>query len=435
VKRAKSKIPTPVPGGRLTDWISIGVLAGVVSRDDVDEAVGRAGRRQARSRLLPAHVVVYFVLAMCLFFDDAYEEVMRKLVSSLKGFRSWDQKWQVPTTPAISQARERLGPEPLRLLFDRVAVVHAGRGTKGAWLCGRRLMAIDGTQFDVPDTPANVTTFGRSGGDTDPSAFPKAMVVGLVEVGTHAVVGAAIDSCRAGERTLAARLLPHLSPGMLLLADRGFYSFGLWHQARATGADLVWRMSTSVHLPVVHTLVDGSFLTVLVNPKIQGKHRRQLAAAASAAARGETTLPTEHDDDVIIARVVEYTIPDRPGNGEIFCLLTTMLDPDDAPAVEIAASYHERWEEENVFDEIKTHMRGGGAVLRSRSPDLVKQELWALLLAHYAIRKVMTAAADEAAEDPDRLSFIRSLRVTRRQVTDQADFSPVRPGELEVDAM
>ncbi|OHV61354.1 transposase [Pseudofrankia sp. BMG5.36] len=419
-------MPRAVPGGRLTDWISIGVLASVVSRDDVDEAVNRAGRRQTRVRLLPAHVVVYFVLAMCLFFEDSYEEVMRKLVSSLKAFRSWDPKWRVPTTPAICQARERLGSEPLRLLFDRLALPQAGRGTKGAWLGGRRLMVIDGTQFDLPNSPDNAAEFGYAGGEADPGAFPKALVVGLVEAGTHAVVGAEIDSCRVGERALAAQLSHRLRPGMLLLADRNFYSFELWQQVRATGADLAWRLSASVRTPVVHVLDDGSFLTVLVNPKIQGKRRGRLTAAATAAARGEGVLPADDADDVLIARVVEYTVANRPGNGanEIFCLLASVLDPADVPAVEIAAAYHERWEEENTFDEIKTHMRGAGAVLRSKSPDLVRQELWALLLAHYAIRKIMTAAADEAGEDPDRLSFIRSLRVTRRQVTDQADFSP-----------
>lgn len=285
---------------------------------------------------------------------------------------------------------------------------------------GRRLVAIDGTSFDVPENDDNLAAFGRAGVGPNASAYPKISVVGLVECGTHAVIAARLGACRTAETTLAADLLTDLQPGMLLLADRNFYGYPLWKQALTTGADLLWRVKANLHLPVLAALPDGSYRSVLIRPRITGrKQRADLLAAAKAGA----DLPA---DDAIAVRVIEYDIPDRTGSGtsEIICLITSVLDPYDIPAVDLAAAYHERWEEENVFDEIKTHLRGPGRVLRSKKPDLVRQEIWALLLTHYAIRKIMTEAADEADIDPDRLSFLRSLRVIRRQVTSPAAFPP-----------
>jgi hypothetical protein len=416
----------PAPGGRLTDWISLGVLRNVISRDDVDEALAHTGRRHERSRLLPAHVVVYFTLAMCLYSDDSYEEVMRKLAAGLAAFRSWDPRWRVPGPAAPVKARDRLGAAPPARLFDRLALPCAGLGTRGAWMFGRRLVAIDGTMLDLPATPADDAAFDRTGNAADAAAFPQALVVALVEVGTRAVVAAEIDSCRAGENAPAARLLGCLEPGWLLLADGNFYSFAAWRQAHATGADLIWRVSASVHLPIARRLPDGSFLTTLADPRARGRRRARLLEAAAIAAVTGTPLAEADAADAAVARVVEYDVPDRPGNGanEVVCVLTTLADPLAAPAADVAACYHERWEEETVLGEIKTYLRGPGEILRSQSPDLVRQEIWALLLTHYAIRRIMTAAADEAGEDPDRLSFTRSLRVVRRQVAAPADFSP-----------
>jgi hypothetical protein len=413
----------PAPGGRLTDWISLGVLKNVISRDDVEEALAYTGRREERSRLLPAHVVVYFTLALCLYSDDSYEEAVRKLVAGLEAFRSWDPRWRVPSPAALVKARDRLGAAPMARLFDRLALPCASLGTRGAWMFGRRLTAIDGTTLDLPATPANDTAFGRPGNDAAPGAFPQALVVAVVEVGTRAAVAAEFDACHTGENALAARLLPGLRPGWLLLADRNFYSFAAWRQAHATGADLIWRVSASVHLPVAHRLPDGSFLTAVVNPRVRGGRRVRLLAAATAAAA--TGAPLE-EADAFVARVVEYEVPDRAGNGghEVVCVLTTLTDPLAAPAPDVAACYHERWEEESILAEIKTYLRGPGRILRSESPDLARQEIWALLLTHYAIRKIMAAAADEAGADPDRVSFVRSLRVIRRQVSGPADFSP-----------
>jgi hypothetical protein len=364
----------PAPGGRLTDWISLGVPKNVIPRDDVDEALAHTGRRRARSRLLPAHVVVYFTLAMCLYFDDDYEEVMRKPAAALAAFRSWDPRRRVPSPAALCKARDRLGPAPLARLFDRLALPCAEAGTRGAWMFGRRLMAIDGTMLDLPATPDNDAAFDRTGNGADAAAFPQALVVALVEVGTRAVVAAEIDSCRAGENALAARLLGGLPPGWLLLADRNSYSFAAWRQARATGADLIWRVSASVHPPIARRLPDGSFLTTLVNPKVRGKRRARLLEAAGAAAAAGAP-PSEADAaDVAVARVVEYDVPDRPGNGanEVVCVLTTLGDPLAAPAPDVAACHHERWEEETILGEVKTYLRGSGEILRSQSPDLVR---------------------------------------------------------------
>lgn len=404
---------------RLTDRISLGVLADVFPRDVIEDVLTETGRREQRSRLLPAHVMVRFCQAMCLFFDDDYEEVMRKLVGSLKSMDSWRGDWKVPSTSAITQARQRLGVEPLRLLFDKTAAPVAGRGTKGAWLGFRRLMAIDGFMLDVPDTPENVEEFGRKSNGAKSSAFPQALTVALGECGSHAIVGAATGPCNTDERSLAKEIVSRVEPDMLVLADRNFYSFGLWGTFRATGADLLWRVNANLELTVVRWLPDGSYLSVACNPKVRGGRRRELIQRA----RDGGVIDREEG---YVVRVVEYEIPDREGNGsgELICVITSILDPAEATAEQLAAAYHERWECEGLIDEVKTHQRGPAKVLRSKSPDMVRQEIWALLLAHYGIRRLMCRAADESDEDPDRLSFTRSLRVIRRHVTGQADFSP-----------
>jgi hypothetical protein len=404
---------------RLTDRISLGVLAEVVARDVIEDVLAETGRREQRSRLLPAHVMMRFCQAMCLFFDDDYEEVMRKLVGSLKSMSSWRDDWKVPTTSAITQARQRLGFEPLRLLFERTAVPVARRGTKGAWLGSRRLMAIDGFLLDVPDTKANDEEFGRTSNGTKSNAFPQVQVLALGECGSHAIVGAALGPCNGGERELAEQILPSVQPDMLITADRNFYSFDLWGKFRSTGADLLWRVNSNLRLPVLRWLSDGSYLSVVCRPRIPGRQREELIRRAK---RGDEV----NAEEVHLVRVVEYDVPDREGNGsgELICVMTSVLEPVDATAEQIAAAYHERWECEGLIAEVKTHQRGPARVLRSQSPDMVRQEIWAFLLAHYGVRRLMCHAADEIGEDPDRLSFMRSLRVVRRHVTGQADFSP-----------
>jgi hypothetical protein len=260
--------------------------------------------------------------------------------------------------------------------------------------------------LDVPDTAENERRFGRpgSGRGEGRGAFPQVRLVGLGECGTHAVFAAAMDSYSTAEKTLAERLLPALRPGMLALADRGFLSIDLWRQAAATGAHLVWRASATFSLPVIEVLSDGSYLSRLV-------------PSTTTARRGGT--------EAVTVRVVEYTIDDgRAPEGEHYRLVTTLLDPDQAPAAELAELYAQRWEFETTLDEIKTHQRGAKVVLRSRYPDGVEQEVWGFLLVHWAIRDLMHTAALDADIDPDRVSFIRTLRLARRTVTEQAAFSP-----------
>lgn len=355
---------------------------------------------------------------MCLFYDDDYEEVMRKLVGSLQDMRSWSDSWHVPTASAISQARARLGPEPMKELFERTAVPLAELGTKGAWLGSRRLMAVDGTVLEVPETPENVTAF-RFQKDHPRSSYPQVQLVGLGECGSHAIVAAAFADCRTGEQTLLPQLIDAFEPDMLVMADRGFYGYDLWQQALQTGAALLWRVASSILLPVLVELTDGSYLSVVFRPNLAPRLRGPIIAAVRA---GEAVHPVQ----AIVVRVVEYDVPDRIGNGknETIKLITSILDPTEVSAIELAGAYHERWEIEAVFDEIKTHQRGPTRILRSRSPDLVEQEIWSLLLTHYAIRALMCRAADEADADSDRLSFLRTLRVIRRHITGQADFSP-----------
>jgi hypothetical protein len=409
------------PRGRLTDHISLGVLSGLIHRDVVDDVLRETGKLGDRSRLLPAHVVVYYVLAMSLFFGQAYEEVMRLLVNGLRFLGNWRDRWTVPSASAISQARTRLGEAPMKLLFQRVAVPMARAGTRGSWYRGRRVMAIDGLVLDVANTDENDKAFGRSTNGTSTSPFPQVRLVALGECGTHAAVDAELAGVNTGEQTLAAKLISRFTAEMLVLADRLFYSYEAWQQACATGAALLWRLSSNVGLPMLGGLPDGSYRSVLINPKIRGRRREELLAAARA---GQPLDPSQ----AILVRVVEYMVENRTTRGELFCLITNLLDHETAPAMELAELYHERWEIELSFDEIETHQLAQDRVLRSRTPELVKQEIWGLLLTHYAIRHTMKDAADTVGTDPDRLSFIRSFRVIRRQVSNQAGFSPSPDG-------
>lgn len=395
---------------RLTDHVGIGVLTRVVSRDLVDEVLNYTAKNERRSRLLPARVVVYYVLALTLFFGDAYEEVLRKLVNGLRFLRSWNTTWTVPTTGAISQARIRLGPEPLEELFFRVAVPIATPGTRGAWYRGQRIMAIDGVILDVPDTPENVERFDKGGHKNGRGAFPQVRVVGLIECGTHAMVSAALDSWRTAERDLSQCLLEHVEPDMLVLADRGFFSYDLWKQAQETGAALLWRVMKSIRLPVLRELPDGSYLSELLPNRLKA----DLKKGKKRQVPDGTRIPV---------RVVEYQVENRSAS-ESVRLVTTLTNHVEHPAKELAMLYAERWEFELGLDEIETHQIGNYRVLRSKKPELVEQEIWGLLITHYAVRHLMHEAADAIDIDEDRLSFIRSLRVVRRSITDDADFFP-----------
>ena len=271
---------------RLSDRIAVGVLTSTYPPGLVDQVVAETGRTQQRQRLLPARVVVWLVLAMALFSGQAYEEVARLLAGGLGWARRWQQWFRVPSTPAIAKARARLGPEPLELLFRRTAGPLATPDTRGAWYRGLRVLSLDGTTLDVPDTPANVAAFGRPPSSRgEQAALPQVRLLAVAECGTQAIIQATIGPFTSGEVTLAPQVFGVLAPGVLLLADRGFAGFELWRQATATGAALVWRTKTNAVLPVVQQLADGSYLSQIVAAS-DHRHRRH----------------------PITVRVVEYTL-------------------------------------------------------------------------------------------------------------------------------
>lgn len=400
----------------MSDRVALGVLTRLVPHELVDEVLVETGRQERRVRLLPARMVVYYVMALALFFGDGYEEVMRRLVGSLRQMGAWRQDWVVPSTAALTKARARLGPEPLRVLFERVAVPLAPPGLAGGWCAGRRVMAVDGTNVDLADTQANIAEFGYPSGG---GAFPQLRMVALAEAGTHAVTAVATGKARAGERALFVELLGEVRAGMLVLADRGFLSYELWGQAAVTGADLCWRAKSSTDLPVLEMLPDGSYISQLSDPVMANKRRDQV--------RKRVRSPVEVPGHRV--RVIEYQVADRGGavdTADTYRLVTTLLNPDEVPATELCSLYHRRWELESTFNEIKTSQRGTGIVLRSKSPPMVYQELYALLLTHYAVRELMLHASqdDPGETELERLSFIRSLRLVRRHITGQAAFSP-----------
>lgn len=392
----------PESDRRLPDLVSVGLLTRVFPAALVDEVIAGVGRTEQRKRALPARVVAYFAVAMGLYSQGSYEDVFAQLTDGLSWSCRWRETWVAPSASAIFQARVRLGFEAVEALFRRVARPLATAETPGSWLAGRRLVSIDGTCLDVADTPENDDVFGRPGVNKgERSAFPQVRMVALVECGTHALFDAALGPYTTGEVELSRELVKRLQPGMLLLADRGFYGFRLWQSATATGADLLWRMRSSQRLDVIEELLDGSYLS-----KVYEIHNFKR--------RGEG----------LTVRVVDYTFDDGRDNDTVYQLITTILDPGEASAEELALAYAQRWEIESVLDELKTHQRGPRAVLRSKSPELVKQEIWGHLCCHFAIRSLMWEAADHAHLDPDRVSFTTALRIVRRSVSQPRDFSP-----------
>ncbi len=389
-----ARAPAGLPAGvRLSDHISLGVLAKTFPLDRVQRVLAETGKESERERDLPAHVMVYYVVALALYTGSSTREVLRCLLEGLRWL--WGaEAVKVAGRSGISQARTRLGEAPLRRLHDQVVRPIATRATKGAWYRAWQLVSLDGSCLDVADTAANGAAFGRPGASRGASAFPQLRFVALVENGTHVLFGARPGGFGEGETTLAHAALPALRPGMLCLADRQFFGHALWREAAATGADLLWRVKRNVRLPREAVLGDGSYLTTIY-PSEKDRRRR---------AEG------------VRVRAVEYRLEGVAEAEPLYRLVTTILDPARAPAADLAALYHERWEIEGALAELKTHLRGAQAVLRSKTPELVRQEFWGLLLAHFAVRGLMHEAALRADEDPDRLSFLHAVRVVRRKL-------------------
>jgi Insertion element 4 transposase N-terminal/Transposase DDE domain len=389
-----ARAPASLPAGlRLSDHISLGVIARTFPLDQVQQILADTGKVSVRERDLPAQVMVYYAIALALYMDASTREVLRCLLEGLRWL--WGAEVvRVAGKSGISQARTRLGAAPLCRLYEHVVRPVATRTTRGAWYRHWHLISLDGSCLDIADTDENRATFGRPEASRGESAFPQLRFVALVENGTHVLFGARLGRYEEGETTLAHDVLTALRPGMLCLADRQFFGHALWQAACAAGADLLWRVKHNLRLPRETQLADGSYLTTIYPGE---KDRR-------------------HKANGLQVRVVDYRLEGIAGAEPLYRLVTTILDPAAAPAVELAALYHERWEIETALDELKTHLRGARVVLRSKTPELVRQEFWGLLLAHFAVRGLMHEAALRADEDPDRLSFVHAVRVVRRKL-------------------
>jgi len=389
-------------GSRITDYISLGVVAKTFPLEKIRASLAATGKESVRERDLPAHVVVYYVIALALYMQSSYREVLRCLLEGIQWLVEPGAGINVAGNSGISQARTRLGWEPVRQLHDDVVKPVAVAATKGAWYRAWRLISIDGSTLDVADEKGNNEAFGRPGASRGESAYPKIRFVSLVENGTHVLFGSRMADYATSEVALAKTVLPSLGKGMLCLADRGFFGFEMWKQAAATGADLLWRVRKNIHLPCEKRLPDGSYLSRIYSSQQDQRRER----------------------NGIVVRVIEYRLEGVEGAEPLYRLATTILDHELAPAVELAALYHERWEIETAFDELKTHLRGAHMVLRSKTPDLVRQEFYGLLMAHYAVRGLMHEAALRADKDPDRLFFLHAVRVVRRKM---AAFGAIPP--------
>lgn len=386
-----------IPGGaRVTDFISLGMLSERIPIEHVERVLRETERESERQRKLPMRVMVYYVIALALYMQVSYGEVLRCLLEGLEWLGLPVKSIRTVQMSSISRARMRLGVEPLKRLYEELVIPIATSRTRGAWYRGRKLVTIDGSTLDVADTEENEKAFGRPGAARGKAGFPKIRMVSLVENGTHVLFGAQHGSYEgSSEKALAAEALRSLVPGMLVLADRYFFSYKLWGRAIGTGADPLWRIPDSNVLACLKRLDDGSYLSK-VYPSPNDRKR---------------------DYRGIVVRVIEYRLEGIPQSGaEVYRLITTLLDPTEAPAEELAALYHERWEIETAFDELKTHLRGQNIVLRSKTPELVTQEFYGLLLAHAAVRGLMHEAALGADIDPDTVSFVHAVRVIRRKL-------------------
>jgi hypothetical protein len=396
------------PGARITDYISLGVIIKTFPGSAIGMVLARTGKASIRQRDLPAQVVVYYVIALALYMQSSYREVLRCLLEGVQWLRDPSAGVRVAGKSGISQARTRLGWEPLQQLHDELVKPIAVRITRGAWYRSWRLVSLDGSTFEVADEKANEEAFSRPGASRGTSAYPQIRFVSLVENGTHVLFGSQMDSYRTGEITLAKAVLPRLGKGMLCLADRNFFGFELWQLARGTGADLLWRMKKNMRMAREKLLADGSYLSHAYPSERDWRHKT----------------------NGIVLRVIDYRLEGIEGSEPIYRLATTILDPGKAAAGELAALYHERWEIETAFDELKTHLRGAHIVLRSKTPDLVRQEFYGLMMAHFAIRGLMHEAALKADQDPDRLSFLHAVRVIRRKFNVYSAIPPSAEGNI-----
>ena len=390
-------------GARLTDFLGSSLISRVFPASVIGELLDAHQCNSQRQRSFPATAVVYYCVALSLYPEAAYGDVFDAVTQGL----AWRDGTEAPARikPAsISVARSQLSWPVFKALQERVCLPMATRDTcPDAFYRGLRLMAIDGSNFEIPDETANVEVFGYPGSRTGVAGYPQAQCAILVECATHAIVGANIGAYREAEWRICEPLLSRLDATMLCLADRGFNGYEHWCSAKATGAQLLWRATANRQLPVIKRLDDGSFISEIRPSK--GAQRKDQSAAQTL-------------------RVIEYSLPGTAGAQTRYRLLTTLLDPAQAPALELAALYHERWEVEGVFDELKTHLHQRRRVLRSKTPELVRQEFFAWVMAHYAVRWLMCSGAKQHDLPPRRLSFVANVQLLKREQTQSGSFPP-----------
>lgn len=389
-------------GARLSDYLSASLLARVFPAEMVNQTLDAHGCNSRRIRRCPAVAGAYYCMALSLYPEAAYEAVFAVIAQGL----AWAQSSPAPARMAkssISELRSKMGPAPLCSLMERACTpLASAKEHPAAFYAGRRLMAIDGSNFEIPDEPDNAQHFGYPGSRTGHAGYPQAQGAVLVECATHAIIDANIGPYRASEWEVCQPLLKSLTPGMLCLADRGFNGYRHWQEARQTGADLLWRCAQNRQLPVVKLLADGSYLSVI---------------SSSDTARRKHEGPLQ-------VRVIEYALPTLDAPPTRYRLMTSLLDPKAAPALELAALYHERWQVEAVFDELKTHLQQQRRVLRSKTPELVRQEFYGWVLAHYAVRWLMHQAATRHGLPHAQLSFTAHVQLLRRTQPLSGAFPP-----------
>lgn len=398
---ARSKAGLGV-GARLADYLSVGLLARAFPSEIINEVLNTHQCNSERVRAFPASTVVYYTMALSLYSEAAYEAVLAAVAQGL----AWKDK--TPFAPgavvksAISKARSRLKWQALQAIFQRCCRPLAAPEHTGAFFAGYRLVAMDGSNFEVADEKENVNAFGYPGSRTGHAGYPQAQCAILIECASHAILDAELGAYKQAEWDLAASLLRSLTPDMLCMADRGFVGYEHWRLGVATGAQLLWRMPKNLILPVEKILDDGSYLSSLY--RSAGDRKKQINGIA--------------------VRVIEYTLPHVPDSEPMYRLLTTLHDEKQAPALSLAALYHERWEVELVFDELKTHLVQRRRVFRSKTPELVRQEFYGWVMAHYAVRWLMYQGAAQADVPERTLSFIANVQLLRRSLPQASAISP-----------
>ena len=403
--------------GRLLSGVGIGVLARQIPQGLVDEVLEVTSRGQQRFRALPSRLGIHFVLSLCLFSDSSYSSVIATMVSGLRG-QLHAVGWRLPSTTALTKLRRRLGPAPFELLFRRLSGSWPCRKSSWSHALGLLLVAWDGTNMDLADSPANAEAFGRPSCMKGPAGHPQSRMVVLIACGSRQIIDAALGGYRTGERALAQRILPSLKTGMLLLADRGYPSYTLWCAAQATGAHLLWPVQADLHLPVGRVLPDGSYLSRLTDPADSRRHAKHRARNRKAGHAPPTPLAPRGP----VVRVIQAVITVRTNDGAVrtghYRLITTLLDPRIAPAAALAATYAKRWACETGFREIKTYLRGSHRALRATDPEVARQELWAYLVVYQAIRLIICHAALRGANlEPARISFTAARDAVQNAIT------------------